>query len=116
MISLAVIAVMVLSALMLASCGGSKDVDYSDSKYVGTWKISQISLQDESEKFDENWTLEINADGTGKSIADDETDEFTWKPTNNGFKTKGDLKLTFEDDGDNIAGNLFGIKLVFEKQ
>ena len=106
--------VMAVSMLALVSCGGEKE-DLSDSKYVGTWKISKMSLADESEDFDEDWTLEIKGDGTGKSIAKDETDDFTWKPVDGGFKTKGDIKLTFKDDGDNIVGSLFGVKLIFER-
>ena len=117
-ISLVLIAAMALSAVMLVSCGGgkSKDVDLSDSKYVGTWKISTIALGEDSENFDENWTLEIKGDGTGVSLADGEEGSFTWEPTDNGFKTDGDVKLTFTDEGDQIAGDLFGIKLVFDRQ
>lgn len=115
-ISIALITAMVLSALMLAACGSSEEKDYSDSKYLGTWKIASIELQDESDDFDEDWTIELNADGTGKSNSEGETNEFTWEPTDDGFKTKGDLKLTFTDDGDKIVGDLFGVKLVFEKQ
>ena len=117
-ISLVLVAVMALSAIVLVSCGGGekKDVDLSDSKYVGTWKIGSIELQEESEDFDEDWIIELSADGTGKSIAQGETDNFTWEPTDNGFKTKGDLKLDFTDDGDRIIADLFGARLVFEKQ
>lgn len=117
-ISSLLILVMVLSTIMLVSCGGSesKKEDLSDSKYVGTWKITKMALGDESEDFDENWTLEIKGDGTGESIADGETDKFTWELTDKGFKTQGDIKLEFTDDGDNIAGDLFGVKLVFERK
>ena len=113
-ISLVLITVMAVSMLALVSCGGEKE-DLSDSKYVGTWKISKMSLADESEDFDEDWTLEIKGDGTGKSISKEETNDFTWKPIDGGFKTKGDVKMTFKDDGDNIAGSLFGVKLIFER-
>ena len=120
-ISLVLITVMVLSTLVLVSCGGGEKEDLSDSKYVGTWKISELALQDESSDLDSEWTLEIKGDGTGTSTSksDDgevETEDFTWSPTKDGFKTKGDLKLTFKDDGDKIVGNLLGIKLIFEKQ
>ena len=113
---LTLITAMAVSMFLLVSCGGASEEDLSDSKYVGTWKISKLSLADESEDFDEEWTLEINGDGTGKSVSEDETVEFTWKPTDDGFKTKGDLKMTFKDDGDKIAGDMFGVKLIFEKQ
>lgn len=114
-ISLVLITVMAVSILALVSCGGGEKEDLSDSKYVGTWKISKMSLADESEDFDEDWTLEIKGDGTGKSISKEETNDFTWKPIDGGFKTKGDVKMTFKDDGDNIAGSLFGVKLIFER-
>ena len=113
---LTLIAAMAVSMLVLVSCGGGEKEDLSDSKYVGTWKISKLSIADEADDFDEDWTLEISGDGTGKSISKEETTEFTWKPVDGGFKTKGDLKLTFKDDGDNIVGDLFGVKLIFEKQ
>ena len=114
-ISLALIAVMAVSMLVLVSCGGGEKDDLSDSKYVGTWKISKLSVLDESDDFDEEWTLEINGDGTGKSISEEETDDFTWKLVDGGFKTKGDLELTFKDDGENIVSSLMGVKLIFEK-
>ncbi len=116
-ISTVLIAVMILSAIALTSCGGgSKKEDLSDSKYVGTWKIAALEFQEESEDFDEDWTIEIKGDGTGQSIAQGETQDFTWEPTDDGFKTKGDLKLDFTEDGDNIIADLFGARLVFERQ
>ena len=113
-ISSVLIAVLVLSTMMLVACGGgSKSKDLSDSKYLGTWKIAELAVQEESEDFDEDWTIELLEDGTGKSVAQGETQEFTWEPTDDGFKTKGDLKLTFTDDGDRIIADLFGAKLIF---
>ncbi len=115
-ITLTLITVMAFSMLVLVSCGGGGQEDLSESKYVGTWKISKLSFADESGQFDEDWTLEINGDGTGKSITAEETDDFTWKPTSGGFKTKGGLELTFKDEDEYITGDLFGIKLYFERQ
>ena len=115
-ISLGLITAMVLSAAALVSCsGGSKKADCSDSKYVGTWKVASMELQEASEDFDEDWTLELKADGTGISKTKEETDDFTWEPTDNGFKTKGGVTLDFTEDGDRIVGNLFGVKLVFDR-
>ena len=109
------LALMVLSALVLAACGGSSK-DYSDSKYVGTWKITKIEALDETESFDEDWEITLNADGSGQSVTKEGTDDFSWEPTDKGFKTSGALKLTFTDDGDAIRTKVIGVDLVFERQ
>ena len=58
----------------------------------------------------------MNADGTGQSISEEEDAEnFTWEPTKDGFKTKGDIKLTFTDDGDNIKTKILGANVIFVK-
>ena len=109
---------------LLAGCGssGGDGADLSDSKYVGTWKAVNMSLEDESEDFGEGqWTITLNDDGTGTCVAVDEegveeTTTFTWEPTDEGFKTKGDMKLKFTDDGEQIHAKMFGVSLNFEKQ
>lgn len=114
--TIALIAIMALSALALVGCGGSSDSDLSDSKYVGTWAVDDMSFADETETLDTEWTLTINGDGTGISESEGEVSEFTWEPTNNGFKTKGDVELKFKDDGDNITTKVIGVTLTFIKQ
>lgn len=114
-LSVAAVVAMVFCALALAACGGS-NTDLSDSKYVGTWKIDKMTFQDESEGIDDNWTLVLNGDGTGQSITDEETDDLTWELTKDGFKTKGGVKASFVDDGDNIKTSIFGVDLIFIKQ
>ena len=104
----------------LAACGGGGG-DVSDSKYVGTWVSDTMSLAGESGDFDNAITLVLNDDGTGTCVAVDEegveeTTEFTWEPTDEGFKTKGDMKLKFTDDGEQIHAKMFGVSLNFEKQ
>ena len=42
--------------------------------------------------------------------------DFSWEPTDGGFKTTGDVKLKFKDDGDNITAKVIGVNLTFEKQ
>ena len=115
LVAIALAAVMVLAALSLTACGGGES-DYSDSPYVGTWKALDMSLGDESEAIEEDWELVLNEDGTGTLSADEEVSEFTWEPTDEGFKTKGDVKLKFKDKGDTIVASIFGVKLAFEKQ
>lgn len=41
---------------------------------------------------------------------------FTWSPTDNGFKAKGDVNTTFTEDGDTIKTTIIGADLVFERQ
>lgn len=101
----------------LAGCGGGGDV--SDSKYVGTWQASTLSLGDESEELEGGvYTLTLNADGTGAFVSVDEdgneeASEITWSLTNDGFKTKGGTKLKFTDDGDGIKAKILGVELQF---
>ena len=103
--------VMVLT-FALAACGGGSE-DLSDSKYVGTWKAQSMSLGDESEDFEGEYILTVNGDGTGTFSGEDEVNEFTWHLTSDGFKTKGDTKLTFKDEGDGIVTKLIGVELHF---
>ena len=115
-ISIAVVLLMVLSVLLLSGCGGSSSADLSDSKYIGTWKATTMALQDESEALDTDYTLTLKEDGTGQFVSEEGTDNITWELTDNGFRTKGDTKLKFTDDGDNIKTKIIGVDLIFEKQ
>lgn len=107
--------VMVLSCVVLTACGGSSD-DLSDSKYVGSWIIDTVSLGEESDALGEDWVLTVNGDGTGTFSGDGESSDFTWEPTDNGFKTKGDVKMKFEDEGEGIKASIMGAELHFVKQ
>ena len=108
--------VMIMAALVLTACGGSKKQDLTDSKYVGTWECSSLSLMDEKEDLDETYTLILNGDGSGEFIGEGESSKFNWALTSDGFKTSGDVKLTFKDDGNNIKTSFLGVDLVFVKQ
>lgn len=126
LVSLMLVMLMTVSCLVLVSCGGgssSSSEDLSSSKYVGTWKAITMSLEDTTEAADEGgeFIVTLNGDGTGQSVSrenggEEEVTDFTWELTDDGFKTKGDMKLKFTDDGDNIKANIFGVDLVFEKQ
>ena len=116
-ISIVVVLLMLLSVLLLAGCGGSgSSADLSDSKYVGTWKATTMELKDESEALGDEWILTLKEDGTGQFVDSESTQNITWELTSDGFKTKGDTKLTFKDDGDNIKTKIIGVDLIFEKQ
>lgn len=115
--------IMVLSALSLASCGGGgSDADLSDSRYVGTWNATTISAFDTTEEVSGGeYVLTLNGDGTGQFYSKDDkgkedTYDITWELTDEGFKTKGDTKLKFTDDGDNIKTKALGVELIFEKR
>ena len=114
------ISFMMILTFALAACGGG-DTDVSGSKYVGTWQAESVSLGEDSGDLDGGvFTLTLNDDGTGSfdSIADDGTEEHsdvTWVLTSDGFKTKGDTKMKFTDDGDGIKTKILGAELHFTR-
>ena len=101
--------------LLLAGCGGGGE-DLSDSQYVGTWNAVSMSLGDEEEPFTDTCILTLNDDGTGTLQDEEETTEFNWELTDDGFKTTGDVKMKFKGDGEKISGKILGANLNFEKQ
>ena len=108
---------LVLSALALSACGESgSSADLSDSKYVGTWKASGVTLGGESENFEDEIVMTLKEDGTGTLSSGSDTSTFNWKIVDNGFKTSGDVKMTFKDDGENIKTSIFGVDLSFVRQ
>ena len=103
----------------LAACGGgseSADQDLSDSKYVGTWVSDSMSFAGEEGDMQSVFTLTLNGDGTG-TLTGEEADgtedvsSITWSLTDEGFKTEGDAKMTFKDDGDAIVTKLLGVEM-----
>jgi len=115
------ISFMIVLTFALAACGGggSSD-DVSGSKYVGTWKADTASFAGESESFDDMIVLTLNDDGTGTMTGlneegGEEVSDFTWTLTDGGFKTSGDVKLKFKDDGDGIVANIIGVDLHFTR-
>ena len=107
----------------LAACGGggsSSSEDLTDSKYVGTWTTKELSFAGETGELNDEFTLTLNADGTGTlSGADEDGNEevsnITWSLTSDGFKTQGDAKMTFKDDGDAIVTKILGAEMRFAK-
>ena len=116
-LSLTLAGVLVLSLLALAACGGGNEKqDLSDSEYLGEWKADSMSLEDASEEIGDDWILTLNEDGTGTLEDGDDKSEFTWQPTDGGFKTKGDVKMDFKGDGEKIKGKILGADLVFVRK
>lgn len=100
----------------LAACGsGGEGGDVAKSKYVGVWKTDEVIILDESESLVGEVTLTLNPDGTGTMADDNETSEFTWELTADGFKTKGDVNLDFSDDGNDIKAKVLGVELIFSR-
>lgn len=102
----------------LAACGGGGGGDVADSRYVGTWVTEELSFAGESEALENDFTLELKADGTGTFSGTDEdgneeVSNLTWSLTGDGFKTAGDAKMTFKDDGDAIVTKILGAELHF---
>ena len=109
-----ILSTLIAVCFMLSACG-SKDV--SNSKYVGTWKIDDtMSGYGETSETGSDWTITLNPDGTAVSVSSDSNDNCTWQETSKGFKLKGDLKLSFTDDGDGVATKFLGVELRFHKQ
>jgi hypothetical protein len=111
--------IMVMS-FSFAACGsGDSGQDLSDSKYLGEWVASGISVGDESEDIEGGvWKLTLKEDGTGTFVSTEadgteEVSNITWELTDEGFKTKGDTKLTFKDNGDTLSTKIVGVELSF---
>lgn len=102
---------LVLSCFALTACGKSEDL--SGSKYVGTWKVDSLSFKDEEGELEGDYILTVNGDGSAQFVSEEGTSNCTWKLTKDGFKTKGDAKLKFTDDGDGIKAKILGAYLHF---
>ena len=107
---------LVLSCVILSACSSGGKKDLSGSKYVGTWKAVNMTLMGEVGEFDSEILLTLNGDGTATLTSGDEVSKCTWEETGDGFKLKGDAKMTFKDDGDGIKSSIFGAEMHFEKQ
>jgi hypothetical protein len=73
-----------------------------DPRLIQSFRIVLVSADEGGE-----WTMTLNGDGTGKFVSvenggEPETTDITWELTDEGFRTKGDTKLKFTDEGDNI--------------
>ena len=117
---------MMASCMLLTGCGGSGgSADLSDSEYVGTWVAKTIDAfgdEETTENIDEalegGMTLTLNGDGTMVLDMGEEEDPIngTWEETSDGFKTKGDLKLTFKPEEGGITTSIMGAHIHFVKQ
>ncbi len=103
-----------IATLVLTGCGGSSE-DLANSKYVGTWRAVSVEIAGESGELSENYEITLKPDGTAVYTTDEGTTTGKWKLTKDGFKTSGETKLSFTDDGDDILGKLLGTNLRFKR-
>ncbi len=75
-----------------------------------------MSAFEEEEVLEDEWLLTLNADGTAVFTGDGETSTCSWHETSDGFKLTGDMKMTFEDNGDGIKTTVLGVDLLFSRQ
>ncbi len=114
MYAAAVCAVLIISCILLVSCGAKQDL--SDSKYLGTWEMVDMTFMGESAEDSSELLITLNSDGTAVYAGSDGKINCTWTETKDGFKLKGEVKLTFTDDGDGIKTKVLGVELHFAKK
>lgn len=128
-ISILLVALMAVSCLMLASCGGSDNGSESgdignpptaDSPYIGVWQPTgaEIEGEDNVNATFENapFTLDLREDGTAIVTTDEETTG-TWTEKSDGVHVAaGDTDADFRDIDGNLVTDILGIEIVFEKQ
>ena len=107
--------ILLLSCTLLSGCSRGK-VDLSDSKYVGTWTATDLSLGEDAEEAEGEYTMVLGPDGNGKITGGGEEIEFPWKPIDQGFRGGGDLQAKFIDDGNGgVVTTVLGVDLRFVK-
>ena len=123
--ALAILCVLALAAslVVLAGCGTKKPgVIPADSNYIGKWTAVSAQFkgeaQDPNEVFGGDYTLELNADGTGSLISSDDSGPLVWWITDDGIGTNVDnakKDMKYKADGDKLVGKILGIEFTLEK-
>ena len=121
-ISIVLAVLLAFSCLALVACGnGEGSAPSADSKYIGVWKATKGVFKGEETPIEEilegeDFILDLRADGTAIVTTDTE-DTGTWTEKSNGIHIKAnDTNSDFTADGDNLAVDILGAKIVFEKQ
>ena len=86
-----------VAAFTLTGCGSKEEKKEAEdlSKYAGTYKGEFTKLVgDESKNEEEEFSLELNADGTGKHNRDGHTYKVTWTVEDGNFR----MEETFVGD------------------
>lgn len=111
-----------LSFISLTGCGGSGDESAADSPYVGTWKATGASFQDEEVDINEvlegnDFIIDLHDDGTATVSDPDGGSDATWVETKNGVKVTGDeINMKFKDNDGKLECKILGVHMFFEKQ
>ena len=129
-----VLCVMLMTvSCVFCGCGKKKDeggsntatqstvASVAESQYVGTWKAVKAELMgkeaDLKEALGDDLTLTLNADGTCSLISADDESTGKWSETSDGVKLDGkDLNTTLKSENGQLAIDLFGFHIYFEKQ
>lgn len=97
----ALLFVVCIAALLLAGCGGSK--------CVGSWKaVSMEGSGIEMSMEGQDYSLEINKDGTAALTDNGVTVQMTWEETDDG------IVLSSEDAGLQLSGTMDGGELILD--
>ena len=101
-------AMLIMSALVLASCGGGGN---SDSPFVGSWecvKIEASGMELTPEEADLTFSVEIKGDGTLEATTNGKSDGAgKWEEDGDG------IKITDASDT-SIAGTMDGEQLILD--
>ena len=93
----------------------------AESQYVGTWTAVKAELMgkeaDLKEALGDELTLELNADGTASLKSSEEESTGNWSETSDGVKLTGtDMNMTLKNENGQLAMDLLGFHVYFEKQ
>ncbi len=101
--SLLLVAIVMVGVLVLTGCGKKADL----SKYAGTYSLEYSKYVGDETKSNEEWTIELKEDGTGKSNRDDESYNVEWSMDGDNIKlTEKFGPLTNEYNGTLVEGKL----------
>ena len=129
-----VLCVMLMTvSCVFCGCGKKKDeggsttaaqstaASVAESQYAGTWKAVRAELMgkeaDIKEALGDDLILTLNADGTCSLISAEEESTGKWSETSDGVKLTGDdMNMTLKSENGQLAIDLFGFHIYFEKQ
>ena len=106
-----------VSCAALAGCGQQ---DLTNSKYLGTWVATKISIANEESPIEDTipggMTMKLNPDGTAVvSNKQDGDSNCTWSETSKGIKLKGDMKTSLIAEGEELQMKVVGSRIHFVK-